>query len=97
MDHALSEVKAVLRVSHSKLDDLYVSSINECLADMKLKGVLDPDLSDDNVIASVKLYCQSLHGDPKYSEAFMQRYEKKRDGLVVAEGYGWNERKDSDE
>lgn len=89
MDNALSEVKATLRVSHTALDDLYRSSIYECLADMKLKGVLDPNIEDENVLAAVKLYCQSLHGDPQYSEKFMQRYEKKRDGLVVAEGYGW--------
>lgn len=89
MENALAEVKATLRVSHTALDSLYKSSINECLADMKVKGVLDPNLSDPNILAAVKLYCQSLHGDPKYSEAFMQRYEKLRDGLVVAEGYGW--------
>lgn len=89
MDNALSEVKATLRVSHSVLDNLYKSTINECLEDMKLKGVLAPNISDPNILAAVKLYCQSIHGDPSLSEKFMQRYEKKRDGLVIAKDYGW--------
>ena len=86
---ALKEVKAVLRVSHSKLDGLYTSSIEECLADMRVKGIIDPKLSDHNILSAVKLYCQSLHGDPAHSDAFMRRYEQKRDGLAMAEGYGW--------
>ncbi len=86
---ALNEVKAVLRVSHSKLDGLYTSSIEECLSDMRVKGIIDPKLSDPNILSAVKLYCQSLHGDPAHSDAFMHRYEQKRDGLAVAEGYGW--------
>ena len=89
MEHVLSEVKATLRVSHSALDDLYRSSINECLADMEVKGVLVRDLADHNIRAAVKLYCQSLHGDPAYSEKFMERYKQKRNGLAVAKGYGW--------
>lgn len=89
MENALSEVKATLRVSHSALDTLYNSTINECLADMQLKGVLEPNVSDPNILAAVKLYCQAVHGDPSLSEKFMQRYEKKRDGLVVAKDYGW--------
>lgn len=86
---ALSEVKAVLRVSHSKLDGLYIASIGECLADMRVKGILDPKPSDPNIMSAVKLYCQSLHGDPAHSDAFMRRYERKRDGLALSEGYGW--------
>jgi len=89
MEHALSEVKATLRVSHSALDETYRSSINECLADMEVKGVLMRDLADPNILAAVKLYCQSVHGDPAYSERFMERYRQKRNGLAVAKGYGW--------
>lgn len=89
MLNALYEVKHTLRVSHSALDGVYTSSIKECLADMKLKGVLDPQVSDPNILAAVKLYCQAVHGDPARSDDFMSRYEKKRDGLAVAEGYGW--------
>lgn len=89
MKNALAEVKAVLRVSHAHLDKLYEASIEECLADMKVKGVLAPALNDPNILATVKLYCQAIHGDPAYSDAFMSRYEKKRDGLALAEGYGW--------
>lgn len=89
MKNALAEVKAALRVNHSHLDKLYESSIEECLADMEVKGVLAPALNDPNILATVKLYCQAIHGDPAYCDAFMSRYEKKRDGLALAEGYGW--------
>lgn len=89
MENALAAVKADLRVSHSALDDLYESTIEECLADMKVKGVIDPQITDPNILATVKLYCNAMHGEPAYRDAFMERYEKKRDGLTVAEGYGW--------
>lgn len=95
MQNALKAIKAALRVSHSVLDELYKATILECLADMKVKGVLEPDIEDPNILATVKLYCQAIHGDPAYCDEFMSRYEKKRDGLTVAEGYGW--RLDSNE
>ena len=91
----LEKIKQALRTSHNKLDEDIQADIDACQADLKMHGIVHADITDPLIFNAVKLYCKSLYtDDPAKAEAFQQRYEKLRDCLKVAEGYGW---KDSSE
>lgn len=85
----LQKIKLGLRTSHTKLDEDILADIEACRADLKMHGIVHAREDDPLIFNAIKLYCKSLYtDDPAKAEAFLQRYEKLRDCLKVAEGYG---------
>ena len=88
----LQKVKLSLRTRHDQLDEDIQADIDACEADLKMHGVIYAAIDDPLMFNAVKLYCKSLYtDDPVKSAAFLQRYEKLRDCLKSAEGYGWQD------
>ena len=86
----LDKVKVALRVSHTKLDTDIQDSIEGCLVDLKIHGIVHADDSDPLILNAIKLWCRSVHTDDTTKAAeFLKRYNALRDCLKVAEGYGW--------
>lgn len=86
----LERIKLAVRISHSVLDEDIQSDIDACLADLEVHGVKRADKADPLIFNAVKLYCKAAYtDDPVKAEKFQQRYEKLRDSLKMAEGYGW--------
>jgi len=85
----LSKVKTSLRISHSVLDDDLTDTIEACLADLKVCGVLDPDKTDPLILNAVKLYCKAAYTDDTgKAAAYQARYDALKSCLMMAEGYG---------
>lgn len=90
MDELLQKVKTALRIKHTALDDDIADNIHACLLDLKVHGVEYAGPEDVLIQNAVKLYCKAEYtDDPAKAEKFGQRYEKLRDCLKAAEGYGW--------
>ena len=86
----LNKVKLAIRVSHTKQDGDITDTIEACLADLQVHGIVYADDTDPLVLNAVKLYCKSLYTDDTAKAAdYMSRYTALRDCLKVAEGYGW--------
>jgi len=85
----LEKVKLSIRRSHSKLDDDLLDEINECLADLKVCGVVYAETTDPLIVNAVKLYCRSTNADdPAKSAEWLRRYEALKACLMMADGYG---------
>lgn len=83
-------IKLSVRISHSKLDEDIESDIEACLADMRLKGIVNPQPRDPIIFSAIKLYCRSSYTDDTAKSAeYLRRYEVLRDSLATSEGYGW--------
>lgn len=86
----LDKVKLALRISHSKLDEDIKDSIDSCLADLRVHGIVHADDSDPLILNAVKLWCRSVYTDDTAKAAeYMSRYVGQRDYLKAAKGYGW--------
>lgn len=91
----LEKIKLSIRISHSKLDEDIQADIDTALADLRMHGIIHKDETDPLIFGAVKLYCKSLYTeDVAKASAFRERYEKMRDCLKDAEGYGWEDRDD---
>ena len=85
----LAKIKLAIRRSHSKLDEDLQADIDACLADLKACGVIYAGEDDPLVFNALKLWCRSLDTDDVAKSAeLMQRYEKLKACLMMAEGYG---------
>lgn len=88
----LTKIKLSLRTSHDKLDADILADIAACKADLRMHGILEPQEADPLIFNAIKLYCKSLYTDDTAKGLdYLQRYEKLRDSLKMAEGYGWEE------
>ena len=89
----LEKIKQSIRIRHSKLDDDVQSDIDACMADLRMHGITLKDETDPLVFSAVKLYCKSLYTEDVAKAAdFRERYERLRDCLKDAEGYGWEDK-----
>ena len=85
----LNKVKTNLRISHSVLDDDLTDTIESCLKDLKVCGVLDPDVSDPLILNAIKLYSKAAYTDDTgKAAAYQARYDALKSCLMMAEGYG---------
>jgi hypothetical protein len=85
----LNKVKTSLRISHSVLDDDVTDSVEACLADLKVCGVLDPDVADPLILNAIKLYSRVAYTDDTgKAAAYQARYDALKSCLMMAEGYG---------
>ena len=85
----LKKIKDGLRISHDKLDDDIQSDAEACLADLERVGIIYADDEDPLIFNAIKLWCRSLYtDDPVKSAEYLRRYERLRDSLSMAEGYG---------
>jgi len=85
----LNNIKLALRISHAKLDDDIQADIDACVADLEACGVIYASADDPLVYNAVKLWCRSLYtDDPAKGAQYMDRYEKLKACLMMAEGYG---------
>ena len=85
----LTKIKLALRISHDKLDEDVQADIDACLADLAVCGVTYAPTNDPLIYNAVKLWCRSLYtDDPDKGAEYMQRYEKLKGTLMMAEGYG---------
>ena len=85
----LTKIKLALRVSHTKLDEDIQADIDACLADLEVCGVVHATTGDPLIFNAIKLWCRSLYtDDPAKGAEYMQRYEKLKGCLMLAEGYG---------
>ncbi len=86
----LNKVKSFIRISHTKLDQAITDDIDGCLADLRAHGVKLKDDTDPLILNAIKLYCKSIYVDDVTKSAeYLRRYEKMRDTLKAAKGYGW--------
>lgn len=91
-DNLLLKIKTALRITHTKLDEDIQSDIDACLADLEVCGVQFAPTSDPLIYNAVKLWCRSLYTDDQVkAAAYMDRYEKLKACLMIAEGYGWED------
>lgn len=85
----LNKVKTNLRISHSVLDDDLADTIEACLQDLKVCGVLDPDVADPLILNAIKLYSRAAYTDDTgKAAAYQARYDALKSCLMMAEGYG---------
>ncbi len=85
----LSKIKLALRISHDKLDEDIQADIDACLMDLEVCGVTNAPPTDPLILNAVKLWCRSLYtDDPAKGAEYLQRYEKQKACLMMAEGYG---------
>ena len=85
----ITKVKLALRTSHSKLDEDIQSDIDACMADLRVCGITHAGEEDPLIFNAIKLYCKSTYtDDPGKSAAYLERYEKLKACLMMAEGYG---------
>lgn len=85
----LNKIKLALRTSHNKLDEDIQADIDACLLDLQVCGVVYAMEADPLVYNAIKLWCRSLYtDDPAKGAEYMQRYEKLKACLMMAEGYG---------
>ena len=86
----LNKVKVFIRISHNKLDQDITDDIDGCLADLRTHGIVHKDDTDPLILNAIKLYCKSIYiDDVTKSAEYLRRYEKMRDTLKAAKGYGW--------
>lgn len=86
----LTRIKLAIRTSHSKLDEDIQADIDACLADLKACGIIYAGEEDSLIFNAIKLYCRSLYtDDTAKAAAYLERYEKQKAFLMMAEGYGW--------
>jgi hypothetical protein len=85
----LEKIKTALRIKHDALDDDIQATIDACLADLEVCGVVYAPAGDPLILNAVKLYCRSFYTDDTAKSAeWMQRYEALKACLMMAEGYG---------
>ena len=85
----LNKIKLALRTSHNKLDEDIQADIDACMLDLQVCGVVYAMEADPLVYNAIKLWCRSLYtDDPAKGAEYMQRYEKLKACLMMAEGYG---------
>lgn len=85
----LTKIKLALRISHDKLDEDIQADIDACLADLEVCGVVYASVNDPLIYNAVKLWCRALYtDDPAKGAEYLQRYEKLKACLMMAEGYG---------
>lgn len=86
----LNKVKAFIRISHDKLNEDIQGSIESCLSDLKMHGVVYKDDKDPLILNAIKLYCKAIYTDDTGKAAeYQRRYKELRDCLKAAKGYGW--------
>lgn len=86
----LTRIKLAIRTSHSKLDEDIQADIDACLADLKVCGIIHAGEEDPLIFNAIKLYCKSIYtDDTAKGTAYLERYEKLKACLMMAEGYGW--------
>lgn len=93
------KIKQGLRISHDKLDDDIQADIEACLVDLRVCGIVHADVETDPLIFNaIKLWCRSLYTDDTAKAAeWLRRYEALKSCLMMAEGYGWAEKEETDE
>ena len=85
----LTKIKLALRISHTKLDEDIQADIDACMADLEACGVVYATTNDPLIYNAVKLWCRSLYtDDPDKGAKYLERYEKLKGSLMMAEGYG---------
>lgn len=85
----LTKIKNSLRITHSMLDDDVADSIEACLRDLKVCGVMNPDPTDPLILNAVKLFCKVAYtDDTEKAAAYQARYDALKSCLMMAEGYG---------
>ena len=88
--NTLAKIKLALRTSHTKLDEDIQADIDACLADLRVCGIIHAGEEDPLIFNAIKLYCKSIYtDDTAKGAAYLDRYEKLKACLMMAEGYGW--------
>ena len=86
----LEKIKLAIRRSHNKLDDDLQADIEAAKADLRVVGIIHAGEEDPLIYNAIKLYCLSANTDDSAKSAeYMDRYEKLKSCLMMAEGYGW--------
>lgn len=86
----LEKIKLAIRRSHNKLDEDLQADIDAALADLRVVGIIHAGEEDPLIYNAIKLYCLSTNTDDSAkSVEYMDRYEKLKACLMMAEGYGW--------
>lgn len=89
----LQKVKTFLRISHGMLDEELGDSIQACLADLAICGIIvpvaqDPQQTDPLILNAIKLYCRAQYTDDSAkTEGFRQRYESQKACLMISGKY----------
>lgn len=89
----VEKVKTALRIRHDVLDNDIADMIDACLADLEICGIVQPDEGDPIILSAIKLYCRTnFEDDTGRAEDFQKRYDSLKACLMMAEGYGGEER-----
>lgn len=88
----LKKIKLAIRRSHDKLDSDIQDDIDACKTDLRVVGIIYAGEEDPLILNAIKLWCRSLYTDDQVkAAAYMDRYEKLKACLIMAEGYGWED------
>lgn len=73
----LDDVKLALRISHNKLDDEILSTIESCRLEMIRAGVSEEVARGDSplVNTAIKTYCRMINGNDKTAEQFKVSFD----------------------
>ena len=84
----LKKIKTSLRISHSVLDDDVTDTIEACLRDLKVCGVMEPQPTDPLILNAVKLFCKAEYTDDTgKAAAYLERYNALKSCLMMAKEY----------
>ena len=84
----LLKIKNSLRIKHTALDEDVTDTIEACLADLHVCGVLDTNPADPLILNAVKLFCKAAYtDDTEKAAAYQTRYDALKSCLMMAGGY----------
>ena len=84
----LNKVKTNLRISHSVLDDDLADTVEACLKDLEVCGLVSPQPTDPLILNAIKLYCRAAYTDDTgKAAAYQARYDALKSCLMMAEDY----------
>ena len=88
------KVKLALRITNTAFDDEITALINDCLAELTMLGIYDPETmgSDSQILTAVIFYCKGRFGKGVDTDKWEKLYHDKVTKLLIAADYGARER-----
>lgn len=83
----LEAVKSDLRITHTKLDNDILSSVEACKADLANAGVTLIDDGDANILQAIRLYCRWYFDFRDKGTDFLTAYTELKKTLAMSVRY----------
>lgn len=86
----LEKIKLSLRIDSDDLDEEIQDTIDSCKADLKLSGVLESKIVDEDslILRAVKVFCKSeFSTDDREAERYRKSFQMLKDHLCLSMEY----------